>query len=362
MVANAGRGGQQTNDMADLRFTCTHCGQEIECDELWSGREIQCPTCQAQLAVPPKSDAPPQAALASAKPGQARLSIGQSRTERTAAPPPLPPQMATLQQQLNQAKLGKKGNPMKWVTISAVILVVAVGAYLGYPYLRDWMAKRSETAKQASAPPLVTNAVPAEPPPPPKELPVLPAVWTLDVDKANIPEGKVNGLISGTNFVPEFASLDKVGTTYLLRLLQGTPATPDVGFMVYLRLNVGESVTGHTWTVSQDLKDRTLPQVVKLWKTNPRYAAKQKTFSSGYAMKLELGQITNGVIPGKIFVALPDTEQSVVAGMFKASTTLADASGAVVASPVAPPNPVAPPPAPGGAERSAFDKRYGVRK
>jgi hypothetical protein len=362
VVANAGRGGQQTNDMADLRFTCTHCGQEIECDELWSGREIQCPTCQAQLAVPSKPDGPPHAALASAKPGQARLSIGQSRTERSAAPPPPPPQMATLQQQLNQAKLAKKGNPMKWVTISAVIIVVAVGAYLGYPYLRDWMAKRSETAKQASAPPPVTNAVPAEPPPPPKELPVLPAVWTLDVDKAKIPEGKVNGLISGTNFVPEFASLDKVGTTYLLRLLQGTPAAPDVGFMVYLRLNVGESVTGHTWTVSQDLKDRTLPQVVKLWKTNPRYAAKQKPFSSGYAMKLELGQITNGVIPGKIFLALPDTEQSVAAGVFTATTTLADASGAVSASPIVAPSPVAPSPAPGGAERSAFDKRYGGRK
>lgn len=349
--------------MADFKFTCTHCGQDIECDELWSGHQIQCPTCQKELTVPPKPDEPPHANLAAAKPGQPRLSIGQSRNERSAAPPPPPPQMATLQQQLNQAKLAKKGNPMKWVMVGVVVLVAGVGAYLGYPYLSDWMGKRSEAAKQASAPPPVTNDVPAEPPPPPKEKPMLPAVWTLDLDKAKISEGKANGLISGTNFVPEIARLDKVSTTtYLLRLLQGAPAAPDLGFMIYLRLNAGESVTGHTWTVSQDLKDKTLPQVVKLWKTDPRYAAKQKTFSSGYAMKLELGQLADGVIPGKIFLALPDTEQSVVAGVFKATASLGDATGAAAVVPVAAPNPGPAPGRPPPAERSAFDKRYGVKR
>jgi hypothetical protein len=269
--------------------------------------------------------------------------------------------MATLQQQLNQAKLAKKGNPMKWVTVGVVVIVLGVGGYLGYPYLHDWMAKRSEAAKQASAPPPETNAVPAEPPPP-KELPILPVAWTLDMDNAKVPKGKANGMISGTNFVPETARLDKTGSTYLLRLLQGTTASPDLGFMVYLRLNAGESVTGHTWTVTQDLKDRNQPQVVKLWKTDPRYAAKQKAFSSGYAMRLELGEINNGVIPGKIFLAVPDTEQSVVAGVFKADTSLADATGAVVASPTAAPSPGAVPTAAPAATREAFDRRYGVKR
>jgi hypothetical protein len=270
--------------------------------------------------------------------------------------------MATLQQQLNQAKLARKGNPMKWVTVGVVVIVLGLGGYFGYPYLSDWMAKRSEAAKLASAPPAVTNDVPPEPPPPPKELPVLPVAWTLDLDKANTPKGKANGMISGTNFVPETARLDKVGPTYLLRLLQGATTTPDLGFMVYLHLNAGESVTGHTWTVSQDLKDRNLPQVIKLWKTDPRYAAKQKAFSSGYAMKLELGQITEGLISGKIFLALPDPEQSVVAGVFKASTSLADATGAVVASPTEAPNPAAVPTAASPAARDAFQKRYGVKR
>jgi hypothetical protein len=317
--------------------------------------------CRVLISPPPGGIA----ALAHAKPGEARLSIGQSRVQRSSAPPPPPPQAITLQQQLNQAKLAKKGNPMKWVTISVVVIVFGVGGYFGYGYFSEWQAKRAEAAKLASAPQPATNAAPAEPapPPPPKELPLLPAVWTLDVAQAKIPEGRANGAISGTNFVVETARLDKVGTAYLLRLLQGAPASPDLGFMIYLHPNAGESVTGHTFTVSQELKERNMPQVVKLWKTNPRYAATQKSFSSGYAMKLELGQIDNGVIPGKIFLALPDTEQSVVAGVFKADTSLADAPGAVaappVASPMAAPNSRLRPGVPSPADRSGG--RYGKR-
>jgi len=190
--------------------------------------------------------------------------------------------MATLQQQLNQAKLAKKGNPMKWVTVSVVVIVLGVAGYFGYGYFSDWQAKRTEAAKQASiaATQQVATAASPEPatPAPEKELPVIPAVWTLDLDKAKTPNGKANGMIAGTNFVPETARLDKVGPAYLLRLVQGSIASPDLGLMVYLHPNVGESITGHTWTVTQDLKDKTLPQVVKLWKPNPRYKAQQKPF------------------------------------------------------------------------------------
>ncbi len=106
----------------------------------------------------------------------------------------------------------------------------------------------------------------------------------------------------------------------------------------------------------------TLPQIVELWKTDPRYQARQKVFNYGYAMKLELGEITNGIIPGKIFLAVPpDTERTVVAGAFQAETSLADATGATTANPGMSPNPAAPM-APPAADRSAFEKRYGVRR
>jgi hypothetical protein len=73
-------------------------------------------------------------------------------------------------------------------------------------------------------------------------------------------------------------------------------------------------------------------------------------------MKLELGAVTSNVISGKIFLALPDTEQSVVAGQFKAVTTLASAAptGEVTPAP-----PVA---APAAAENPAFRQRYGKKR
>jgi DNA-directed RNA polymerase subunit RPC12/RpoP len=350
--------------MADMKFACSHCGQDIQCDELWSGHEIQCPTCQGQLMVPPKPDAPPHATLASAKPSQARLSIGQSQAHRAAAPPPPPPQEVIIQQKLNQARAGQKGSAQKWVTIGAVVVIVGVGGYFAYGPIKQWWTKRSEAAKassntatqevaSAASPEAVTAA-----PEPQKESPVLPPVWSLDVTKATIPTGKVNGVISGTNFVAETAMC----TAEVLRLFQGASASPDREILVYLHLNPGQSPTGHTWTVSQEMRDRSVPQVVKRWKTNPRFAPQLKAYSTGYAMKLELGEITNGVLPGKIYVALPDTEQSVVAGMFQATTTLADASGAAAASPGIAPSPVAAPTRPTAGRNAAYDSRYGRKR
>jgi hypothetical protein len=70
-------------------------------------------------------------------------------------------------------------------------------------------------------------------------------------------------------------------------------------------------------------------------------------------MKLEFGQLTNGVVPGKVFIALPDDERSVVAGLFKASVTVpAAAATAPAAAPAATPA--------SAAEKAAMDRRYGT--
>ena len=339
--------------MADFKFSCPHCGISVECDELWCGREIQCPSCQKELAAPQNPAGPPYAALASASPSQARLSIGQSQAHRASTPIAVAPQVVTLQEKLKQAKAGQKSGAMKWVSIGVGVIVLGLAGYFAYEPIKELLAKRAEAARQASVPQPDTNAAPVEPapPPPPKELPLLPAVWTLDVDKAKIPEGKANGSISGTNFIVDAATC----TPQLLTLYQGAAASPERQILIYLHLNAGESPTGHVWTVSQDKRGKDVPQVVKRWKTNPKYAAQTKSFGYGYAMKLELGQVTSNAIAGKIFLALPDTEQSVVAGEFKAVTAVSGATAAAV------PNPMAPQAMPSAAGRAAFDKRYGKR-
>jgi len=349
--------------MAEMKFTCPHCGQEIECDELWSGHEIECPTCKKNLTVPPKPDAPPHAAFAAAKPGQAKLSIGSSRAQHNTAERAVAPQAAALEQKLAEAKASQKGGGKKWIIAGVVVVVLGAGAFFGYPYLQG---KHSDTAKPANSKAAQPDAAAsAEAAPAPahkkekkekKELPVLPAVWTLDVNKAKIPAGKANGMIAGTNFVVETARLDMVSNTCLLRLLQGSTASPTMGFMVYLPVTAKESITNRTWTISSDMRGRTLPQVVKLWKSNPRYAAQQKRVSYGYAMQLELGAVSNGTISGRIFLAVPpDSEQSVVAGVFKAATNVPDASGATTAN-AAPETGAAPAAAP-AAEPAASPQR-----
>jgi hypothetical protein len=45
---------------------------------------------------------------------------------------------------------------------------------------------------------------------------------------------------------------------------------------------------------------------------------KSQTFRSGYAMKIQFGQLANNVLPGKIFLCLPDGSQSWIAGTFRA--------------------------------------------
>jgi hypothetical protein len=39
--------------MAEFKFSCPQCKQHLQCDEQFSGREIQCPACQILIRIPP---------------------------------------------------------------------------------------------------------------------------------------------------------------------------------------------------------------------------------------------------------------------------------------------------------------------
>jgi hypothetical protein len=150
-------------------------------------------------------------------------------------------------------------------------------------------------------------------------LPVLPPTWTLDIQSATIPEGRANGSLSATTFVVESARIDKVGEAFALTLRQGSGLSADREIVIYLKLKPGETFGGHSWLVSKEMAAGKVPQVTKRWKPDPKFAPKQKIFPNGYAMKLEFSPPADSILTGKIFIALPDTEQSVVAGIFRVS-------------------------------------------
>jgi hypothetical protein len=247
----------------------------------------------------------------------------------------------------------------KLVAALVPILILAglgVGGYFGYDYYQKQKAAKEEAARQAAEAERAAAAAAeaAKHPPPPKELPIIPPVYTLDLAQAKIPDGKANGAISGTNFVVESARVDKVGAANVLTLRQGSGPSPDRAILVYMHLKPNEGPTNQNLTVSPDARNPLVSQVTKMWKTDPKYAPRQKAFFDKYAMKLELGKQTDNGIEGKIFVALPDQEQSVVAGVFKATIgQTVDVTQAPVDTPVQ---------APRSRMSPEMEKRYGTRR
>jgi hypothetical protein len=166
-----------------------------------------------------------------------------------------------------------------------------------------------------------------------KDLPVVAPVHTLEISSVTIPVSKVNGVISGGSFVADKARIDKkTATAYALTLRQGSGLTPDRAVQVFFHLKGTGGPTNQTFTVSPNAADPAVSQVVKLWKTGAGFAPTDQRFSSNYVLKLELGQMDKGLISGKIFLALADTDKTVVAGQFKAPLILPDLAAQAAAA------------------------------
>lgn len=348
---------KQQNFMAEIIFDCPACKQAVQADDAWGGQEIQCPLCHSPMIVPGGASAAAEPHYTGKGkvevPKETKLSAGATQVARstTGGGPVI---------RNFQASKTKKQNPIvKYGAPVVVVAVLAAGAWFGWPYLKPllpFLNKGNEAAANdaATAGQSGDAAAAAQPatPPPPKEVPMTPPIYTLDVSQAKFTEGKVNGTITGTNFVSDSVRLEKLAGAYMLDFRQGTNASPDRGLRVYLRLTGTNTPAGQSWTISPEMKGTPVSQVVKVWKTDPKYAAQQKSFTTGFALKLELGQMTeSNTISGKIYAALPDKEQSVIAGVFHTAP-----AGTV--TPGAAPQPVQT----AGETSPEFQKRYGTRR
>ncbi len=393
--------------MAEMIFPCPSCQQNISCDDSFAGQQLQCPLCQAVVTMPARQPASgkPHSPLAPKPPppGAGSLSIGSSRVESAGhnAQRSIPIRKVEL------VKKEKSSFVKTYGPIAAGLAILGAVVYFGWPYVRKWQdesnaksraeeknadggqvghiadlnsvldatepggAGLASLAKDPSGGPAAKRtaeraikvAEGADPgsvaadgsePKPEKALPIVPPIHTLEVDQGKIAESQVNGMISGTNFVAQTIRLDPGAGFQMLRFIEGSPASPEREISIYLRPKAGDTPTNRSWTVTKDLRSG-VPTVTKRWKTNPKYAPQSRPFNSGYALKLELKQDEEGTTRGSIFLALPDTEQSVIAGKFKITGVAADAFAAPVVVPTA-----APVPGMNPADKAAFDRRYGV--
>src|SRR5262249_7178511 len=117
-------------------------------------------------------------------------------------------------------------------------------------------------------------------------------VWTLDLDSAVTPDGRAAGSLAGTNFVLAAAHLVFTESGPVLSLRSDTNTVPDRQILIYLRTRPGENVAGRDWTIATNTHGADVPLVIRSAKPSPQFAPQLKNFGYGYAMKLELGQIS----------------------------------------------------------------------
>jgi hypothetical protein len=129
--------------------------------------------------------------------------------------------------------------------------------------------------------------------------------WTADLKKMKAGENPVAGKILGADFKPQIQLLN---TGLSLRSGQDM-------IHMFLFLKPGEGIAGKTIQVSpQDQAGQGVPAVhVHIHSTKPFGV---QAYTSGYALRLEFGPEKDGVIPGKIYLCLPDDRKSWVAGSF----------------------------------------------
>ena len=394
--------------MADIKFACPHCNQHITCDELWGGHELQCPGCQNNLVVPAPAGAAEPAAKslvpAPPKGGAAKVAINRPQAHGTGAGAAAPNKAIPIRNLAPTVK--KKQSPVVKIAIGAAVTVaLGAGGYFGFMWVSDYQAKikaksaeadksadggqvghiaevnavmdatdpapasadssasapkrrkRAEGSQQTAAGGGDSTAGAAPAPVAADTQPVIPPAYTLDLAVARIPETRANGSLSGTNFLVEMARVDPTSTAQVLRLMQGPTNAPDREILVYLHLKPGEKLGGQTLAISQDMRGTGVPQVSKRWKTNPRFAPLLRSYSTGYVLKLELGQLADNSLPGKIYISFPDPEQSVVAGSFKATVLALDPNAQMLATPTPTQTPTT-----RSASQSAMDARYGIRR
>lgn len=271
--------------MSEFKFACPVCGQHITCDSGSAGSQMDCPTCFRKLVVP-------QAASA----GATHLVL--TAAEVQSRPIPVPGGSA--------AAPVVKPQKYSWWFIGLGVLFIVAGVTAAVLLV---------IKKKQAIPPIVpvevtavTNARPS--------LGNLKSAtdatnWTLNLADVKIPEAPVSGQLRGLNFQLERAVINGGK----LDLRQGGKWPPDLGLSIHLFAKRAQDLAGQT--VVLEATRTNAPRVILRWKDEADKAV-TKDFHQGYLARLEFGKVTGNRLEGKIYLALPDDEQSYAAGTFNA--------------------------------------------
>lgn len=282
---------QRIPTMSDFKFACPVCGQHITCDSGSSGSQMDCPTCFRHLVVP---QAP--------APGKTNFVLTASEVQTRSIPLPGKTVAPTV--------VETKMFPIVAIVIGVLVCGAVLGAVAFYFHGKKTGsdAEQNDQTNNVVAPVAATNSQSIVTLP----LPAADATnWTLTLDDAVIPDAPASGAVNGFGFNLERAGISEGK----LDLRQGAKWPPDVGVSIHLFAKRIEDIAGRTVIIESTRTNA--PKVILRWK-NDQGNAVTKEFKSGYAARLEFGQVNGKWLPGKIFIAAPDDARSYVAGTFNA--------------------------------------------
>lgn len=265
--------------MSEFKYACPVCGQHMMCDSSHGGSVMECPTCFQKIIAPQAPNtADPKFILTGTKVG-----------ERTAS--------SAAKWSGHLVATRARGFPGAVVVL---VIFVCIAAAVGFVYHGTIFKStppeapgQPTTGKTASAP--AANGM----------------NWTLNLDAmTNPPDAAAAGRVHGEDFVAQRVILD--GGTLTLRT-QDYP--PTAGVSIYLHATRSEDLAGQTVVIKPDSTN--VPWVNLRWKDAEGKAVTQ-TEKSGYALRIEFGQLVDGRIEGKIYFCAPDDLKSYVFGTFSA--------------------------------------------
>lgn len=271
--------------MSEFKFACPVCGQHIKCDSVKSGSQMECPTCYRKMVVPQAPTGTDSKLILNAAQVQSR-------------PVPTNPDAGM--------ETGASRSSTRATLVSGIALVVVVCAAAGTLFaFRDKLFKRPG----GTGDPRTNSAAQLAPTPPE---PVDPGTnWTLSLADRQFPQTPVSGFINRRSFTLEKATVQ--GGLFTFR--QGSKTPRELVLLIHLFARQGEDLAGQS--INIEASRTNAPKIVLRWKDDSPQLATQN-LRGGYALRLELGQVTGGRLPGKIYLCTPDDAKSWIAGTFEA--------------------------------------------
>ena len=186
--------------------------------------------------------------------------------------------------------------------------------YLKPPAVKPEPAKKTPSKTSSKTPIKTARQIPSKTPTmktikaPPK---TPPSEQTIALNNGKPSTGSASGKIHGEIFKVEEAGM----ANGILTLRQGSDFFPDYAVLIFLFLKEGEQADSRTFKITKS-QGFGSPHIHMKYKQKGQNTPKTDIFMKDYTMRLEFGKKENGTLPGKIFLALPDKDQSFVNGTF----------------------------------------------